>query len=381
MSAPGLITGRETPPPSAAAAAIRSPFEAFGGLWTETSVLQPLGLLLDLAGEAMRARLIVVSGGVEERALRPDFTIPITLAHIDSGAKAGRYLYAGDAFRVAPAGSGRPTEFGQIGAEVLGVSSDAQADDAAIATLAWTATKAGGRDDLALHFGDLSLFHAFLTALGLPEGTVERLVRALPSARLLARELDHAAAAPARPDHGRLAAILADLPEEEAATMLEELWRLAGIQPVGGRAPAEIVHRLALRAEAARTPPLTKGETELIRRYLAIHADPRAALEQVDGLASEGGGDIARALEAWVVRLKALESGGVPAAVMTLATGFARPFDYYDGVFFEVTSSALGAGEAIAAGGRYDGLPARLGGAPGAVGCMVRPALAWRGAR
>ncbi len=379
-----MTPDRERTPPAEVAAAIRAPFAAFGGTWAETAVLQPLGLLLDLAGEAMRARLIVVSGGVEDKALRPDFTIPVALAHIDSGAEAGRYLYAGDAFRVAPPGSGRPTEFGQIGVEVLGPAADPASDDAAVAALAWAASSAGGRRDLALRFGDVSLFHAFLTALGLPEPAVLRLVRALPSPRLMARELDRAALPAAPAGEGRLAAILADLPEDEAASMLEELWRLAGIQPVGGRAPAEIVHRLAHRAEAARTPPLSDAEIELIRRYLAISAPPRAALEAVDVLANAGGGDIDLVLEAWVRRLKALETDGVPAEAMTLAAGFSRPFGYYDGVLFEVTSpslanSPLGGDEPIAAGGRYDGLPARLGGRSGAVGCMVRPALAWRG--
>jgi ATP phosphoribosyltransferase regulatory subunit len=374
-----MTEAREPAPPPAIAAAIRATFEAFGGAWTETAVLQPLGLLLDLAGEAMRARLIVVSGGVEDRALRPDFTIPIALAHIEAGAASGRYLYAGDAFRVAPPGSGRPTEFGQIGAEVLGAGSDSVADDAAIAALAWNAASAGGRSDLTIRFGDVSLFHAFLNALALPEAATARLVRALPNPRLMRRELDRAAAPAAPATDGKLAAMLADLPESEAASMLEELWRLAGIQPVGGRAPAEIVHRLALRAEASRTPPLTSAEADLIRRYLAISAPPRQALEQADALASQGGGDLSHVLEAWVRRLNALDAGGVPAAAMTLATGFARPFGYYDGVLFEVTSTALGGDEPIAAGGRYDGLPERLGGALGAVGCMVRPALAWGG--
>ncbi len=375
-----MTAAREPSPPPAVAAALRASFEAFGGAWTETSVLQPLGLLLDLAGEAMRARLIVVSGGMEDRALRPDFTIPIALAHIAAGAEGGRYLYAGDAFRAAPPGSGRPIEFGQIGVEVLGAPVDLAAEDAAVAALAWRAAQAGGRSELALRFGDVSLFHGFLTALGLPEPVVARLVRALPSPRLLARELNRAAEPVAHAAHGKLAAILADLPEGEATTMLEELWRLAGIQPVGGRAPAEIVHRLALRAEAARTPRLSDAEAGLIRSYLAISAAPRHALEQVDGLASEGGGDMAHLLEGWVARLKALEADGVPADAMTLATGFARPFSYYDGVLFEVTSPSLGEEDPIAAGGRYDGLPARLGGRPGAVGCMVRPTLAWRGA-
>ncbi len=374
-----MTADRERAPPAEVAAAIRARFEAFGGAWTETAVLQPLGLLLDLAGEAMRARLIVVTGGVEDKALRPDFTIPVALAHIAAGAETGRYLYAGDAFRVAPPGSGRPTEFGQIGVEVLGPSSDPVADDAAVAALAWAAASAGGRSDLALRFGDVSLFHAFLTALALPEATVTRLVRALPSPRLMARELDRAAAPAAPAGEGRLASILADLPEEEAASMLEELWRLAGIQPVGGRAPAEIVHRLSHRAEAARTPPLSDAEVGLIRRYLAISAPPRPALEAVDVLAKEGGGDIDWVLEAWVRRLKALDADGVPAAALTLAAGFSSPFGYYDGVLFEMTSPSLGGTEPIVAGGRYDGLPGRLGGRPGAVGCMVRPSLAWKG--
>jgi ATP phosphoribosyltransferase regulatory subunit len=337
-------------------------------------------LLLDLAGEAMRARLIVVSGGVEDCALRPDFTIPIALAHIESGARGGRYLYAGDAYRTAPPGSGRPTEFGQIGAEALGPSADPAVDDVALAGLAWASASAGGRSDLALRFGDVSLFHAFLTALDLPGATVARLLRALPSPRQMARELDRASAPMAMEGEGRLAAILAGLPEGEATMMLEEIWRLAGIQPVGGRAPAEIVHRLSLRAEAARTPPLTEAEVGLIRRYLAISAEPRAALNQVDALVNEAKGDIDPVLQAWVRRLIALEADGAPAEAMTLATGFARPFGYYDGVLFEITSPSLGGEEPIAAGGRYDGLPERLGGRPGAVGCMVRPALAWRGA-
>jgi ATP phosphoribosyltransferase regulatory subunit len=375
---------RELPPPADAFSAIRAPFEAFaesqGGQWTETSVLQPLGLLLDLAGEAMRARLIVVAGGVEDRALRPDFTIPIARAHIERRVERGLYLYSGDAYRTAPQGSGRPTEFGQIGAEALGPSADPVDADAALASVAWASAAAGGRDDLTLRFGDVSLFHAFLTALGLPEATVQRLVRALPSPRLLARELDRASAPVGRQGDGRLAAILADLPEEEATTLLEEIWRLAGIQPVGGRAPAEIVHRLSLRAETARTAPLTETEIRLIRRYLAISARPQVALDQVDALVNEAKSGLDPALQAWIRRLKALDADGTPVQAMTLTTGFARPFGYYDGVLFEITSPTLGGEEPIAAGGRYDGLPERLGGAPGAVGCMVRPALAWRGA-
>ena len=63
--------------PEKVLAAIRAPFLEAGATRLDAPVLQPLGLLLDLAGEALRERLLVVQGdGGEELALRPDFTIP-----------------------------------------------------------------------------------------------------------------------------------------------------------------------------------------------------------------------------------------------------------------------------------------------------------------
>ncbi|MFV4649296.1 hypothetical protein ACNJUT_22135, partial [Mycobacterium tuberculosis] len=107
----------------------------------------------------------------------------------------------------------------------------------------------GGREDLHIHLGDVGMFRFFLAGLGLAEAKVERLTKALPNPRVLARELDRATDGGPVENQSPLAAMLAGRPEAEAALMLEELWRLAGIQPVGGRAPAEIVHRLALRAD------------------------------------------------------------------------------------------------------------------------------------
>ena len=76
-----------------------------------------------------------------------------------------------------------------------------------------------------------------------------------------------------------------------------------------------------------------------------------------------------------------LEQGGVPADRIRFASALGHAFDYYDGLSFEVRSEALDPERAVAVGGRYDGLPARLGGAAGAraVGCMVRPWRAWAG--
>ena len=112
--------------PRQALEAIRAPFLAPNskGVLAEpidTPVMLPLAQVLDLAGEAMRARLFVVQAdGIDEACLRPDFTIPVASAHIASGRAQGRYVYEGKAFQVAPAGSGSAEEFLQVGLESLG---------------------------------------------------------------------------------------------------------------------------------------------------------------------------------------------------------------------------------------------------------------------
>lgn len=363
--------------------AVRAPFAAYaartGAAWTDAPTLQPLSLLLDLAGEAMRARLFVVAGdGGEELALRPDFTVSLARAFAASGEAGGRWLYEGPAFRVAAGGDDGPAEFLQLGVEVFGAADDPAVEDAEIAALAWAGASAGGRRDLSLLFGDVALFAGFLRALGLPEPAQARLNRALAGGRSVRAELDRLAdgAPPRGAGEGRLSSLLTDLPEAEAAAALEEIWRLAGIQPVGGRGAAEIVHRLIERAEAERAPRVSPAERERIEAYLAVSAAPPEALDRVQALAHDAGGGLDPLIEGWRRRLHALAHGGVPPEAAVLDCGFARPFAYYDGVLFEVRSAALGEAP-LGAGGRSDGLAARLGGAPTpSAGCMVRPGRA-----
>jgi ATP phosphoribosyltransferase regulatory subunit len=372
----------ETAVPTDAMAPIRAPFQALGAELADAPVMQPLALLLDLAGEAMRARLLVVQGdGGEEACLRPDFTIPIARMHIAAGGGDGRYTYEGKAFRVSPRGSDHPEEFVQLGLEAYGAA-DTAAADAEVGALAWRSSVAGGRGDLTMVLGDVALFAAFTSSLGLAESLVARLKRAFASPRLLQAELDRAQTAAPPPRQGdRLSALLAGLPEAEASAALEDLWAIAGIQPVGGRSAGEIAHRLVERAATARGPRLSPAEADLIQRFLHISDRPHRALDQVAELAREGRLGMDQPLEAWSKRLAALIGQGADERCLTLSTGFGRAFGYYDGFLFEVRSAALGETAPVAGGGRYDSLPARLGDSkPGAaVGCMVRPARAWAG--
>ena len=370
----------EPPVPAGALAAIRAPFAAAGAAPVEVAVLQPLALLLDLSGEAMRPRLFVVQAeGGEELALRPDFTIPVARAHLDSGAQAGRYAYEGKAFRAAPQGSVRAEEFLQVGVEVFG-GGDVAETDAEVVGLAWRSATAGGRTDLSLIVGDVSLFAAFVDSLALSPALAGRLKRLFTRPRLLQAELDRAGAAPDAED-ARLVNPLEGVPEGQGETALRRLWSIAGIEPVGARPVEEIVRRLAERTEAARMPPLSLAEADAVRRFLAVSDRPAAALEAIRVLAGPAPGALDAALARWSRRLAALAGQGVDVDRITLTAAFGRAFGYYDGLVFEVRSAALGEERPVAAGGRYDGLPARLGAASGqgAVGCMVRPARAFAG--
>jgi ATP phosphoribosyltransferase regulatory subunit len=364
--------------------AIRAPFLTKGSESIDVPVMQPLGLLLDLAGEAMRARLFVVQAdGIDEACLRPDFTIPVANAHIAFGKTTGRYFYEGKAFRVAPPGSARSEEFLQVGLEILGEAGP-KAGDAEALALAWQASAAGGRKDLWVQMGDVSLYGALIDALGLAPSTAARLKRAFLRPRALVSELDRAQRADPAPREGdRIAELLVGLPEAQAAAALEELWTLAGIEPVGGRSAAEIVHRLAERAQARAAPRLTAAQSDLIRRFLAIDDSPAIALDAAAKLAREAGVDLDETWGAWGARLALLAEAGVPEAALRLSTGFGRAFGYYDGFLFEVRSAGLTPDEPVAAGGRYDSLLQKLGAPPsagGAVGCIVRPGRAWAGA-
>lgn len=366
--------------PSGVLAAVRAPLEGSGASRADAPLLQPLNLLLDLAGEAMRARLFVVQAeGGAESCLRPDFTVAIARQHIEGGRAAGLYWYEGQAFRASTAAD-RPEQFVQIGLEMFSPGGGAvEAADAEIAALAWRAATAGGRNDLSLWLGDIALFAAFVESLDLPESLAARLKRVAGRPRLLWAELSRTGEA--ANGGGTLAGLLAGLSEAQAAALLEEVWALAGVEPVGGRSPAEIAARLVRKAEAAEAPALTEAQADAVRAFMAIDDTPAYAFARMRELAGNNDGALKAALAGWETRL--LELGRTaPAERLRFTPALGHAFDYYDGLTFEVRSARLGADLPIAVGGRYDGLLARLGGSgeARAVGCMVRPWRAWSGA-
>ncbi len=331
-------------------------------------VIQPLDLLLDLSGEAMRERLFVVQGeDGSEACLRPDFTIPMARHLVDRGTLIGRWYYQGQAFRIAPLGAdaSHPSEFLQIGIEAFGGPDDELAD-AEIATLAWESASAGGRGDLALRIGDVSFFRAFLSDIGVPAIAAGRLQRAFTRPNRLRAEL------------ARARRVAQGLPAAVDAAEIERIWAAEGLEQTGGRTAQEISNRLAFRAREAAEPCLTDEQAEKIERYLAIADSPVEALGRIRAL---GAGSAFETESRWW-NLLIGDLSGIPNDKIRFDAGFGGPFSYYDGFVFEIVSAQLGPDAAVAAGGRYDALAAQLLGRPiAACGCMVRPARAWNGAK
>ena len=116
------------------ARALRGWFESQGFEPSQPSILQPAEVFVDLSGEDIRRRLYTVTDPAgHELCLRPDFTIPVARAYLDSSAPSEkRYCYSGTAFRYR--GGESVDEFEQADASldegvygVLGVEKAVQA--------------------------------------------------------------------------------------------------------------------------------------------------------------------------------------------------------------------------------------------------------------
>ena len=149
------------------AADLLADFERLGTARVDTPVIQPAEPFLDMAGEDLRRRIFMTESETgESLCLRPEFTIPVCLRHIETATGTPkRYAYLGEIFRQRRDGA---NEFYQAGIEDLGETDVASADARAICdALAILTARLPGRT-LAVTIGDQSVFEAVVAAFGLP---------------------------------------------------------------------------------------------------------------------------------------------------------------------------------------------------------------------
>ena len=139
--------------------------EAAGYEFCDPSVLQPASVFLALSGEDMRGRLLMTSDGAGgDYCLRPEFTIPVSLAYLASQRAGAPVAYCchGPVFRQRSGGS---AEFAQAGLENFG-RADREAADAEVLALALKS--AGVGKEWRTRLGDAGLLEAVLEKLSLP---------------------------------------------------------------------------------------------------------------------------------------------------------------------------------------------------------------------
>ena len=331
------------------------------------SIIQPADVFLDQIGEQVRSRTYVFTDlAGDELCLRPDLTVPVSRLYLERHPKAdtrARYCYNGPAFRFQPQGDieAHPREFRQAGIECFG-ESDKESADVEIVLLAVEAVRRAGLKDFRLRFGDIALFYALLDALSLPERWRLKLRHYFwrpPAFHALLARLARGERpngdGPVMALAGRLAGLSIERAEELVGAYLQE----RGLPLSGNRSLSEITARLLDHAADLRADPLRKEVATVIDYYLAVSAPPKEAAKRIAMIAHGAGIDLGPALYAYTRRFDRLEESGVDLDRAIFATEFGRNLEYYSGLVFQI--EAAGVDDAIAGGGRYDGLLSHLG--------------------
>ena len=323
-------------------------------------LLQPAEPFLDLSGEDIRRRIFLTNDPLgRELCLRPDLTIPVSRAYLESSAagKVAGYCYLGVVFRHR---EGAATEILQAGIESFG-RQDKAATDAEMLSLGLEATTLYGLPAPEIRIGDVGLFTAFVAALDLAPAWKRRLVKDFNRKWSLAHDLDQLALTSTNgtPEYRGVLSALAGSDPKAAHHLVTDLLSIAGIAAVGGRSVAEIAERFLEQGALGASTRLPRDTRALIERFLAVRGDPDEAAGELRALAADANLSLSPALDPFETRTGFLAARGVDVGAIHFSTAFGRGFDYYTGFVFEL-HDPRSKGPLIA-GGRYDGLLTRLG--------------------
>ncbi len=344
---------------------LRRLFAEAGYVFVEPPIVHLATVFVELAGEDLRRRLyLTTAADGTELALRPDYTIPVCLHHLATGAakrKAG-YAYLGPVFRER---RDEPGEFLQAGIESLG-RMDRVAADADALKLALDALDLLGVAKKAVRIGDSAIFGAVLDALDLSPPWQRRLARNFGNrervASLIARANGGAPAEPAATGRRERA---------NARRRATQALGASGLATIDGRTADEIADRFVEKAVIAAG--IGDRPAKVLSRYLGISGTPARALSIMRKLAASETLSIDKALDRFEARIEALDRRGVNLPRLTFAADFGRRLDYYTGFVFEVHDASRPGGGQIVGGGRYDRMMALIsaGAAVPAVGFSI----------
>ncbi|MFT4158467.1 ATP phosphoribosyltransferase regulatory subunit [Shinella sp.] len=335
--------------------------EGLGTQRVDTPVIQPAEPFLDMAGEDLRRRIFMTESETgKSLCLRPEFTIPVCLRHIETATGTPRrYSYLGEVFRQRRDGA---NEFYQAGIEDLGEPDIARADARIVRDALHVIGNRLPGMALSVTLGDQAIFEAVVAACGLPAGWQKRLIHAFGNPaqlqKLIADLSDPAPSGVFGPEVERLArlGILDD--EAKLIAHIDATMEATGYSTNASRGPADIARRLREKRELASTR-LDSRTLALLKEFLALELSLAEAPQALAAFADKARLSLGAALERFDARVTALRAAGVDPATITYRAAFGRPLDYYTGLVFEITPA--GATSVLVGGGRFDRLLTLLG--------------------
>lgn len=360
------------------AEALLALFAARGFKRIDPAILQPADVFLERSGEELRQKSFVFTDPKgAEMCLRPELTIPAILEYLaadPAAASPARLSYSGPVFRAQPPGTASDAEQLQTGGEWLNVSGETEEEAACIA-LAVEGARFSGAPGIELRIGDLGVFFALVESLNLGTLQAERMKRHFwRPAYFDAPDTSQSAAATHKPS--ALLRHVAGLPQTEARALMEDVFALSAVRPVGARSMDEIIARYL--EKAAEQKQGSTGEAvhaAMIRAFLEIQGPAEQAMAQLTAFASGHGLKLEKPLARLRDRFAQLQGLLGPGVTMTFAADFGRDLEYYSGLVFDIVTHMDGQTVTLAGGGRYDGLLSSLSGRPGphpSIGCAFQ---------
>ena len=324
----------------------------------DTPVIQPAEPFLDMAGEDLRRRIFMTESETgASLCLRPEFTIPVCLRHIETATGTPkRYSYLGQVFRQRRDGA---NEFYQAGIEDLGDGDTASADARAIGDALGILGRLLPGRPLSVILGDQAVFEAVVQALGLPSGWQKRLVHAFGNmAQLEALMARLASPTPVTGLNPRLLELVALGDEAALVAHIGDTMQATGYSSNASRSPQDIARRLREKLVLSSTR-LDDASFGVLQEFLSLSVPLADAASALAGFADAAGLALGPTLDRFDARVAALADAGVDAGVVEYRAAFGRPLDYYTGLVFEVTAGHSDA--VLAGGGRFDRLMTLLG--------------------
>lgn len=335
-------------------------FKARNCTMPHVGLLQPADPILNAAGEDIRRRIFMTADqGGTSFCLRPEFTIPVALGHIESGKAKGRYGYAGTVFRLR---DDEPQEFVQVGIEDIGAKNRIAADAKSLSDCVETLRMLGAKK-LSISTGDQAIFEAVLESLGLPQAWKNRLGRVFGDTKRLKSDLDRLSGKKGDELASldlKLREVLEAGDEEAVKKFIAKQMKSSGLSPKTGRTPDEITARLMQKAELAAVN-LSADKRYALESFLSLDLAMDKANVKLWALARKYDISLGDALEDFHKRLTAIEKLQLENVSIKYRAGFGRSLDYYTGFVFEVRKSGKPDSRPLAGGGRYDKLLNVLG--------------------